>query len=350
MRILTDHSGFRQMSLSVIIFLCCSAVLFSSCSQLKQSIKEGWNRPHMVFSQSHGGSTDIFRVILDEEEFTPVLIIKNGQEPHWNEKINMIVFNRGGDLYMCDPFGENLTRLTNTPEVDEGHPAFSFDGTQIAYTTRTDGKQEIWLLDVSTQTNRKLTTSSGEMHRNPSWSPAGDAIVFSAWFTDQEWRKRHGLPAEHNMDLMIVDVATGQMRHLTNTPAQEWRPRWSPDGEKILYMAYKRGETQWGIVTNIFTINVDGTEDGPVLALQPKLFAASEMLPVKADYACWAEYGKYIVFAEHFTGVGSRDGSSFYKVYPGTELEIIKLGKTWVSGQPTCIGLGRDDSRALEGK
>jgi dipeptidyl aminopeptidase/acylaminoacyl peptidase len=43
-----------------------------------------------------------------------------------------------------------------------------------------------------------------------------------------------------NDDLWIVDVPSGQLRRLTNTPGSEVRPVWSPDGNWITYLATTR--------------------------------------------------------------------------------------------------------------
>jgi len=74
--------------------------------------------------------------------------------------------------------GSNVTNLTNNPSSYEFFPAWSPDGTQIAFGSNRDFNGEIYVMnaaDGSSQTN--LTNhSSGDLY--PAWSPDGTQIAF----------------------------------------------------------------------------------------------------------------------------------------------------------------------------
>ena len=45
-----------------------------------------------------------------------------------------IVYVKDGDIWVMDADGTNQTNLTNTPDINERDPAWSPDGTKIAFT------------------------------------------------------------------------------------------------------------------------------------------------------------------------------------------------------------------------
>lgn len=77
------------------------------------------------------------------------------------------------------------TRLSNLSPMrisksssESTAPAWSPDGTKIAYSSRVNGVRQIWIYDVKTQTERQVT-SGGKHKENPSWSPDSQHLVFN---------------------------------------------------------------------------------------------------------------------------------------------------------------------------
>ena len=69
-----------------------------------------------------------------------------------------------------DADGSNPTNLTNDPLSADHSPAWSPDGTQIAFWANRVGNAEIYVMDAdgSNQTNRTNTSGTDE---HPVWSP-----------------------------------------------------------------------------------------------------------------------------------------------------------------------------------
>jgi Tol biopolymer transport system component len=63
---------------------------------------------------------------------------------------------------------------------------------------------------------------------NPTWSPDGNAIAFSA--------QVGGLT-----DLFIYDISSGQLQRLTDDPYADLEPAWSPDGSSIAFVTDRFG-------------------------------------------------------------------------------------------------------------
>jgi len=96
--------------------------------------------------------------------------------------------------------------------------------------------------------SRILTTSIG-FDRQPVYSPDGKHVLFSS--------NRSG-----NIDLWLVDQATGALRQVTDDPAHDWDPAFSPDNKYILWSSNRGGHME------IWISNLDGsgaqqvTQDG----------------------------------------------------------------------------------------
>lgn len=107
-------------------------------------------------------------------------------------------------------------------------------------------------------TARQLTSLEG-VARNPRFSPDGERIVFS-------------LATPARTELWVVPLRDGQARQLTSTNVREAFPAWSPDGRSIAYAATNDG------VTGIWAIPADGGVARP-------LFVRAGMSAFSPDFA-----------------------------------------------------------------
>jgi dipeptidyl aminopeptidase/acylaminoacyl peptidase len=164
-----------------------------------------------------------------------------------------IVYVKLGDIWVMDADGTNQTNLTNTPDTNEDQPAWSSDGTRIAFTSDQDEVPpftDIWVMnsDGSNQTNLTPTDNPGtpteetdNFHEyQPSWAPSGAQLAFV--------REIPGEIISEQSDIFVMD-ANGQTpaTPLTQTDANEREPDWSPDGTKIAFAGVRN--QGWEIVT-----------------------------------------------------------------------------------------------------
>ena len=93
----------------------------------------------------------------------------------------------------------------------------------------------IFTVDVATHQVRQLTQGSNDEH-SIDWSPDGKEILFVS---------NHEPNADEffNYDIFALKVADGSVRRLTATESLETAPRWSPDGKRILFSGNRRGLT-----------------------------------------------------------------------------------------------------------
>jgi dipeptidyl aminopeptidase/acylaminoacyl peptidase len=113
------------------------------------------------------------------------------------------------------------------------------------------------------------------MGRMSDWqvSPDGKRVVFSVSVTDQEANRRRS-------DLYLADVDGTNLRQLTNNPANDAQPRWSPDGKSLFFISSRSGSQQ------VWRISLDGGEPECITKL-----------PLGVDALKVSPNGKYLVFS-----------------------------------------------------
>ena len=111
----------------------------------------------------------------------------------------------------------------------------------------------------------------------PVVSPDGRWIVFSVIHVNLEanTRTRH---------LWLAPLAAGGAQQVTSDPAGEMRPRWSPDGKRLLYVSAREGGSQ------VWIADFDSA-NGAISAAR-KLTSIS----TGADGASWSPDGRNILF------------------------------------------------------
>ncbi len=116
---------------------------------------------------------------------------------------------------------------------------------QIAFGSNRDGNAEIYVMDLDGKNIRNLTNHPAD-DRNPSWSPDGQSVAFDSL------RDGNGnLP-----EIYVMDANGKDPRNLTNLPnAADWHPVWSPDGRKI---AFNSNRDKGVLGQEVYVMDSDG--------------------------------------------------------------------------------------------
>lgn len=165
--------------------------------------------------------------------------------PEFSRDGSQIVFVRhaakgGTRLMVVKANGTGLIDVTpnNVETGNIAEPSWSPDGTQIVFSANADGNYELFVLDLSNGTTSRLTrTSTPVQNRDPAWSPTGKAIAFS----------RTGLAsltASASIWQLRLDSVTSPTR-LTKTSggAGDVSPAYSPDGTQIAFSSDRAGNS-----------------------------------------------------------------------------------------------------------
>jgi TolB protein len=193
----------------------------------------------IAFSACRGGNWDIYSVDVVSDGQRPELVEgwqrltsdpAEDRDPAWSPDGTKLAFasrrDANWDIYVLDAHGD-LTRLTDDPAYD-GAPAWSPDGRRIAFESSRAGDLDLCVMDADGSDQVNLTPKESAGDYGPTWSPDGRYIAFTSW--------RYG-----DKDIFIADVESGEIVQLTDSLDIEESPSWSPDGEKLAFVSERNG-------------------------------------------------------------------------------------------------------------
>jgi Tol biopolymer transport system component len=150
-------------------------------------------------------------------------------------------------LYLMNADGTGLTRLTavRSHSYLEG-PLWSPDGTEIAFdsdgldsATQVYVAPEVYVVNADGSGLHNLTNNPAADY-DPVWSPDGSKIAFDT-HRDGNWR------------VYVMNADGSGLSNLTNNPGGDVSPAWSPDGTKIAFISGRDGNAE------VYVMNADGT-------------------------------------------------------------------------------------------
>src|SRR5882672_10579434 len=123
-------------------------------------------------------------------------------------------------------------------------PAFSPDGSRIAFTSTRDGQPEIYIMDADGTSAGRLTNSPGA-DGDASFTADGQAVVF------------HSQRTGHRQ-IFLQPITSSDAVQLTQEPADNSQPTVSPDGETIAFVSNREGNN------HLWLMSKDGSSQRPV--------------------------------------------------------------------------------------
>ena len=175
----------------------------------------------IAFASTRAGSSDVFVAGIDGSGARRLTTTQaSDTAPCWSPTGAEIAFtsNRAGtpQVWVMDAEGLNVRRLTNVGNYNDGctwNPSKQYS--EIAYTARLDaGGFDIAVLDLATRQVRQITQGRGSCEY-PSWAPNGRHLVFSCKRADR-W------------ELTISDREGRSLSTLATGPGNNVQPDWGP--------------------------------------------------------------------------------------------------------------------------
>jgi Tol biopolymer transport system component len=229
----------------------------------KPDLRPAWSPDgaRLAFYSGRSGNDDIWAINIDgsgEAQLTKDPA--SDRRPTWSPDGTKIVFDsdRAGnhDIWIMNADGSDQKQLTTGPG-EEMFASFSPDGLQIIFYGYEAGRNDIWTMDISGSNLHSLTKDLADETQNqctfachsPAFSPDGTTIAFHA---------------DHNgaRNIWVMDADGNNPRQITKTDSSgdinNFLPSWSPDG-RIIFQAEKPAALT--IRTDIRVINPDGSDE-----------------------------------------------------------------------------------------
>ncbi len=157
-------------------------------------------------------------------------------------------------IYLMDVDGRNQRALIDVGGADRA-PVFSPDGKKIAFESKApteteatdadnnaevDDTLEIYVINTDGNPNKTQLTHNSVDDGHPTWSPNGKQIAFTSM-------------VENIYQIFVVNASGGTAKQLTFSDASHYHPTFTPDGKRIIYVS--SGDNHY----TIWTMKADGT-------------------------------------------------------------------------------------------
>ncbi|MDQ3282077.1 MAG: serine/threonine-protein kinase [Acidobacteriota bacterium] len=270
---LSSGSGTMPTVETPVLTRRSATAIVASIALLLVGLLTGWFLGRRS-SEAHAVRTTFAQLTYDDSIEVAPSIAPDGQT---------FVFTRGSgaasDIYLQRVNGRNAINLTKRCRAGDGQPAFSPDGSQIAYRSECDGGG-LFVMGATGESARRVAAECF----NPSWSADGTQLVCATESIGFTPTSRGSISS-----LWIVDVQSGTRRKLLDHDGVQ--PSWSPHGNRIAY---------WGIVgesaqRDLWTIDPNAKD------------AAQSIVRVTNDLSVdwnpvWSADGRYLYFGSDRNG------------------------------------------------
>src|SRR5215211_4919077 len=262
--------------------------------------------PMIAFTSNRDGNQEIYSMNSDGSNLRNLTNNPaSDTEPEISPDGTKIAFvsTRDGilnpEIYTMNADGSNQQRLTkDDTNVADVHPTWSPDGGRIAFASNRDGNQEIYTMNAADGSGQENLTNNPARDSAPAYSPAAtnasgtSTIAFETnrtgnteiFFMDNHGNNPYQLtnnptgdfgvtyapdPIDHwnraftrvvptqdggyNYEIYQMSYLAVTQTNLTNSPATETDPSYSPEGTKIAFTTDRAGNEE------IYSMNRDGS-------------------------------------------------------------------------------------------
>ena len=133
------------------------------------------------------------------------------------------------NLWVADADGENAQSALTSPEPIIS-PAWSPNGSQLAYVSFESRKPVVYAHEVATGKRRLLANFRGS-NSAPAWSPDGRTVAVT-------------LSLDGGSQLYAIDANGGEPRRLAQSSSIDTEPAYAPDGRHIYFVSDRGGSPQ----------------------------------------------------------------------------------------------------------
>jgi serine/threonine protein kinase len=138
----------------------------------------------------------------------------------------------GGDIWITEFARGTTSRFTFDASQDNSSPVWSPDGSEIAFSSRRNGKFGLYRKPANNSGSEQLLLERTTPMRPTSWSPDGRSIVFGS------------VEGATLQDIWVLTLADRTARPFRQTPFNEGDAHVSPDGRWLAYQSAESGRSE----------------------------------------------------------------------------------------------------------
>jgi TolB protein len=217
--------------------------------------------------RARAGAWEIYSMVADGSNPVDLTSSKVDEYwPTWSSDGREIAYIRHFALYTMDADGSEQQKVIDANCIRCRAPAWSPDGTRIAFQQQVDGNMDIYVVNTD-GTGLTRVTLDPAVDVQPAWSPDGRLLAFKSR------RHRHG-------DIFAIHPDGTGIAPVTTSRGNDFGPDWSPDGSRIAFASRRVG------ATDLYVVNADGTDARRL----------TNTLNADEDFPAWSPDGHWIAF------------------------------------------------------
>jgi TolB protein len=168
--------------------------------------------------------------------------------PAWSSDGTKIAFSssRSGDseIWAADSSGGNLHRITSLQGPNVAPVWNPRSNAQLAFVGGRTSEPQIYTMSQDGSNIQRITDSGYAV--SPSWAPNGGLLTFS-------WNRKYGPGDPGGQDIYVFELASMHWLQITHESGSNDFPSWAPDGRHIVF------QRTVGKHPQIWTMLADGT-------------------------------------------------------------------------------------------
>jgi TolB protein len=208
------------------------------------------------------------------------------------------------DIYMAEVATGKIVKQLTTAKGYDAEATLSRDGKKMIYCSDKDGDLDLYVMDLATGKETRVTNTLG--YDGGAWfSPDGKKIVWRASRPQTEAEVKEykelladGMVAPTHMEVWVADADGKNAHQITALEQANWAPNFTPDGKHIIFCS--NHEYKRGFPFNMYLTDINGK--GLEKISRDKGFDAFPM---------FSPDGKKIIFASNRNNGGTRDTNLF---------------------------------------
>lgn len=219
------------------------------------------------------------------------------------------------ELYSCDYDGHERRRITNNGSINIS-PAWSSDADKLVFTSYRHDNPDLYLIDFLKGRESRLSQRKG-LNTGASWSADDRLLVLMQRYDERS-------------QISIITADSGKLiRQVTDIPANQASPCWSPDNRQLALVSDRSGSPQiyilpadgnnWRRLTRKESYNAspDWSAANDKIVFSAKIDNLFQICSIRPDgsehrqltYArgdcespCWSPNGRHVLFTKKING------------------------------------------------